>query len=110
LRRIFAPIEAIQNFSARIMFMSAMLISPLGVIEGDSLIARAETKLLRRTDKLVVSADASKSARRGSLVVCPLTRIHAPRSDRAASPDVLAMLRGVQTIVDDTGTRITEPA
>jgi DeoR family ulaG and ulaABCDEF operon transcriptional repressor len=91
------------------MFMSAMSISPLGVIEGDPLIAPAETKLLRRTDKLV-PADASKSARRGSVVVCPLTRIHAPRIDRAASPDVLAMPRGVQTIVVDAETRITEPA
>jgi DeoR family transcriptional regulator, ulaG and ulaABCDEF operon transcriptional repressor len=111
---IVAPFDddAIQHYSARIMFMSAISIGPLGVIEGDPLIARAETKLLRRADKLVVLADASKFTQRGSLVVCPLTRIHALITDRAASLEALAMLRdaGVKTIVVDPETRITEAA
>lgn len=70
---IVAPFEddAIERYSAQIMFMSASAIGPLGVIEGDPLIAGAETKLLKRADKLVVLADASKFAARGSLVVCP---------------------------------------
>jgi DeoR family ulaG and ulaABCDEF operon transcriptional repressor len=111
---IVAPFEddAIQHYSARIMFMSAISIGPLGVIEGDPLIASAETKLLRRADKLVVLADATKFAQRGSLVVCPLTRIHALITDRAAPPEALAMLReaGVQTIIVDAETRVTEAA
>ena len=75
---IVAPFDddAIQHYSARLMFMSAISIGPLGVIEGDPLIARAETKLLKRADRLVVLADASKFTARGSLVVCPLSRIH----------------------------------
>src|SRR5579863_7356078 len=111
---IVAPFDddAIQHYSARIMFMSAISIGPLGVIEGDPLIARAETKLLRRADKLVVLADASKFAKRGSLVVCPLARIHALITDRAAPPEALAMLAngGVETIVVDPETRATEAA
>jgi DeoR family ulaG and ulaABCDEF operon transcriptional repressor len=111
---IVAPFDddAIQHYSARIMFMSAISIGPLGVIEGDPLIARAETKLLRRADKLVVLADASKFTQRGSLVVCPLPRVHAVITDRAAPPEALAMLRdaGVQTIVVDLETRVTEAA
>ncbi len=111
---IVAPFDddAIQHYSARLMFMSAISIGPLGVIEGDPLIARAETKLLRRADKLVVLADASKFAQRGSLVVCPLSRIHAVITDRATPPEALAMLRdaGVQTIVVDLETRVTEAA
>ena len=67
--------DAIQHYSAARMFMSAISIGPLGVIEGDPLIARAETKLLKRADKLIVLADSSKFAPRGSLVVCPLSRI-----------------------------------
>ena len=84
----------------------------LGVIEGDPLIARAETKLLKRADKLVVLADASKFVRRGSLVVCPLPRIHALITDSAAPPEALAMLReaGVQTIVVDSEANTTEAA
>jgi DeoR family ulaG and ulaABCDEF operon transcriptional repressor len=76
------------------------------------LIARAETKLLGRADKLVVLVDASKFAKRGSLVVCPLARIHALITDRAAPPEALAMLAngGVETIVVDPETRATEAA
>jgi DeoR family ulaG and ulaABCDEF operon transcriptional repressor len=111
---IVAPFDddAIQHYSARIMFMSAISIGPLGVIEGDPLIARAETKLLRRADKLVVLADSSKFAQRGSLVVCPLTRIHALITDQAAPPEALAMLRdaGVETIVVNPEPRATEAA
>ncbi len=45
---IVSPFEedAIQHYSATRMFMSAISIGPLGVIEGDPLLARAETKLL----------------------------------------------------------------
>jgi len=111
---IVAPFDddAIQHYSARVMFMSAISIGPLGVIEGDPLIARAETKLLKRADKLVVLADSSKFAQRGSLVVCPLSRVHALVTDQAAPPEALAMLRdaGVQTIVVNPETRATEAA
>ena len=76
---IVAPFDddAIQHYSARLMFMSAISIGPLGVIEGDALIAGAEMKLLKRAEKLIVLADASKFVARGSLVVCPLSRVHA---------------------------------
>jgi DeoR family transcriptional regulator, ulaG and ulaABCDEF operon transcriptional repressor len=111
---IVAPFDddAFQHYSARLMFMSAISIGPLGVIEGDPLIARAETKLLRRADKLVVLADSSKFAQRGSLVVCPLSRIHALITDQAAPLEALAMLRdaGVETIVVNREPRATEAA
>jgi DeoR family transcriptional regulator, ulaG and ulaABCDEF operon transcriptional repressor len=74
---IVSPFEedAIQHYSATRMFMSAISIGALGVTEGDPLVARAETKLLKRADKLIVLADSSKFVSRGSLVVCPLSRI-----------------------------------
>ena len=61
---IVAPFDddAIQRYSARLMFMSAISIGPLGVIEGDALIAGAEMKLLKRAEKLIVLADASNSS------------------------------------------------
>jgi DeoR family ulaG and ulaABCDEF operon transcriptional repressor len=111
---IVAPFDddAIQHYSARIMFMSAVAIGPLGVIEGDALIARAETKLLKRAEKLVVLADASKFAARGSLVVCPLDRISTLITDWAAPSEGLAMLAeaGVETIVVEPETHSTEAA
>ena len=104
-RLIVSPFEedAIQHYSASRMFMSAVAIGPLGVIEGDPLIARAEAKLLKRADKLIVLADSSKFASRGSLVVCPLSRIAILITDRAAPAAALEMLResGVQTVLVD---------
>ena len=69
-------------------------------------------KLLKRAEKLIVLADASKFVARGSLVVCPLSRVHALITDSAASPEALAMLAdaGVQTIVVDRETPSTEAA
>jgi DeoR family transcriptional regulator, ulaG and ulaABCDEF operon transcriptional repressor len=85
--------DAIQHYSASRMFMSAISIGPLGVIEGDPLLARAESKLLKRADKLVVLADSSKFVSRGSLVVCPLSRIETLITDAAAPLAALDMLR-----------------
>jgi DeoR family ulaG and ulaABCDEF operon transcriptional repressor len=111
---IVAPFDddAIQHYSARLMFMSAISIGPLGVIEGDPLIARAETKLLKRADKLVVLADSSKFVARGSLVVCPLSRVHALITDSHAPPEARAMLNeaGVRTIVVEPEAHSTEAA
>jgi DeoR family ulaG and ulaABCDEF operon transcriptional repressor len=93
---IVSPFEedAIQHYSAARMFMSAISIGPLGVIEGDPLLARAESKLLKRADKLVVLADSSKFVSRGSLVVCPLSRVHTLITDAEAPESALEMLRG----------------
>jgi DeoR family ulaG and ulaABCDEF operon transcriptional repressor len=111
---IVAPFDddAIQHYSAQLMFMSAISIGLLGVIEGDPLIARAESKLLKRAEKLVVLADASKFAPRGSLVVCPLSRIHVLITDSAAPPEALTMLKeaGVPTVVVRPEEHSTEAA
>ncbi len=111
---IVAPFDddAIQHYAARLMFMSAMAVGPLGVIEGDPLIARAESKLLRRAEKLVVLVDGSKFAAKGSLVVCPLQRIHLLITDSSAPPEALAMLAqaGVETVIVDALAVATEAA
>jgi DeoR family transcriptional regulator, ulaG and ulaABCDEF operon transcriptional repressor len=106
-RMIVSPFEedAIQHYSATRMFMSAIAIGLRGVIEGDPLLARAESKLLKRADKLIVLIDSSKFVSRGSLVVCPLSRIHTLITDSDAPSAALDMLRdnGVQVVVVDAG-------
>jgi DeoR family ulaG and ulaABCDEF operon transcriptional repressor len=94
------------------MFMSAISIGPLGVIEGDPLLARAESKLLKRADKLIVLADSSKFVSRGSLVVCPLSRIDTLITDSDAPSDALDMLRGhgVRVVVIDAGAQTNAAA
>ena len=95
--------DAIQHYSAKFMFMSAISVGPFGIVEGDPLIARAETKLLKRADKLIVLADSSKFASRGSLVVCPLSRVDTLITETGAPSGAIEMLResGVRVIQVD---------
>jgi DeoR family transcriptional regulator, ulaG and ulaABCDEF operon transcriptional repressor len=83
------------------MFMSCYAVTQMGVVEGDPLIARAEAKLLTRAEQLVVLADSSKFEARGSMAVCPLSRIHTLITDDAAPKAMLEQLqgRGVNIIV-----------
>ncbi|MBK6468229.1 MAG: DeoR/GlpR transcriptional regulator [Rhodobacter sp.] len=87
--------DAIQHFAASKMFMSCYAITPLGVIESDPLIARAEAKLLSRTENLVVVADSSKFEARGNMVVCPLSRVSTVVTDTGAPPQMVDHLRSV---------------
>ena len=93
--------DAIQHYTASKMFMSCYSISPFGIIEGDPLIARAEAKLLSRTDKLIVIADSSKFEQRGSMAVCPLSRVHTLVTDDAAPAAALDLVRqaGVTVVI-----------
>jgi len=93
--------DAIQHYAADIMFMSCASLGPLGVIEGDPLIARAEVKLLKRAHKLVVLVDSSKFEPRGAIVVCPLSRVATVVTDDAAPQEAIAMLRsaGIEVIL-----------
>lgn len=91
---ILSPFEddAIQNLHATAMFMSAAAITPLGVVEADPLVARAEAKLLSRTERLIVLADSTKFEPRGSLVVCPLARVTTLVTDDQISEAALTMM------------------
>ena len=93
--------DAIQHYSAARMFMSCYAVSPLGIIEGDPLIARAEAKLLSRAEQLVVLADSSKFEQRGSMAVCPLSRVHTLITDDAAPSSALDAVRqaGVKVMI-----------
>ncbi|MGL4237751.1 DeoR/GlpR family DNA-binding transcription regulator [Tabrizicola sp.] len=95
--------DAIQHFAASKMFMSCYSITPLGVIESDPLVARAEAKLLSRTEKLVVVVDSTKFEARGNMVVCPLSRVSTLVTDTGAPPHMVDHLRqsGVEVILID---------
>ncbi len=93
--------DATQHYTASKMFMSCYSFGPLGVIEGDPLIARAEAKLLDRADRLIVLADSSKFETRGNMAVCPLSRVHTLITDAAAPVAILDVIRraGVNVVV-----------
>lgn len=111
---VLSPFEddAIRNLHATTMFMSAAAITPLGLVEADPLIARAEAKLLSRTDRLIVLADSGKFEPKGSLVVCPLARVSTVVTDDGASEAALGMLEaaGIEVIVVPLGTKVASAA
>ena len=85
--------DSIQRYTASKMFMSAMSVGPLGLIEGDPLIARAESKLLNRATDLIALADSTKFEARGSMAVAPLARIKILITDEGAPVSAIDMLR-----------------
>jgi DeoR family ulaG and ulaABCDEF operon transcriptional repressor len=102
--------DAIQHYSGAKMFMSCASISPLGLVEGDPLIARAEAKLLRRAQDLVVLADFSKFTARGAITVCPLSRVSKLITDDRAPRAAIEMCQAagidVTIVTLDAGGRI----
>ncbi len=95
--------DAIQHFAASKMFMSCYSITPLGLIESDPLVARAEAKLLNRTEKLIVVVDSTKFEPQGNMVVCPLARVTTLVTDTGAPQQMVDHLRqqGVEVILID---------
>ncbi len=100
---IVSPYEddTLRNHYASWMFMGAQGLVPLGLMEGDPLLIRAEQKLVDRAEKLVVLVDSSKFRNRGGLILCPLDRIDCVITDSEAPPEALEMLAnaGVNTII-----------
>jgi DeoR family transcriptional regulator, ulaG and ulaABCDEF operon transcriptional repressor len=100
---IVSPFEddAVQHYTATKMFMSAISIGPFGLVEADPLMARAEAKLMKRADELIVLLDSSKLRRQGNIVVCPLSRISTLITDDGASEAALEPIRaaGVDVIL-----------
>lgn len=104
---ILSPFEndVTRNFYARRMFMGAQGIGPLGLMEADPLLIRAEEKLMGQADELVVLVDSSKFSQRSSLVLCGLERINTLITDEGITDKAAAMLEAadVKVIVAQTG-------
>jgi DeoR family ulaG and ulaABCDEF operon transcriptional repressor len=81
-----------RHFYAKRMFMGCRGLGPLGLMEGDPLLAQAEQKLLGQAEDLIVLCDSTKFAARSSLLLCPLTRIHTVITDDGISDRDAQML------------------
>ena len=103
--------DAIQHFAASKMFMSCYALTPMGVIESDPLVARAEAKLLSRTEKLILLVDSSKFEARGNMVVCPLSRVATVITDPGIPRSMQEHLsaQGVEVLVA-TGAELKQSA
>lgn len=104
---VLSPYERdtmLDHYYAARIFTGAMAIRAQGLIEGDPLLIKAEQKLLHQAEELIVLVDGSKFAARGSLILCPLSRIGLVITDTSAPPEAVAALRdaGVRVTVVDT--------
>ena len=104
---ILSPFEndVTRNFYARRMFMGAQGIGPLGLMEADPLLIRAEEKLMGQADELIVLVDSTKFEQRSSLVLCSLDRVSTLITDEGISDKAAAMLDAadVKLIVAQSG-------
>ena len=101
---IVSPFEndVIQNHYASKMFIGAVAISPLGLLESDPLLVRAEIKLIKQAEELIVLVDSSKFvSKRAGLIVCPLSRVRTLITDDGASDETVEALRaqGIEVII-----------
>lgn len=96
--------DVIQNHYAGKMFIGACAVSPQGLLESDPLLVRAEIKLMKQADQVIVLVDSSKFlSRRAGLIVCPLTRVSKLITDRGVAAQTVEMLRaqGIDVIIVD---------
>lgn len=97
--------DATGHFWAKRMFMGCHGLGPVGVMEVDPLLIRAEEKLMARADELVILADSTKFKNRSSLVLCPLERVHTIITDDGITDKDAGMIEaaGVRLVAVSTG-------
>ena len=98
---ILSPFEddTIERFVASKFFIGARAITQHGLMQTDPLLIRAEQKLLRQAETVIVVADSSKFRNRGSLILCPLERIDTLITDDGIEP-------GAHKMLTDAGTKV----
>ncbi|MBI2255612.1 MAG: DeoR/GlpR transcriptional regulator [Proteobacteria bacterium] len=100
---ILSPFEddAIERFVASKVFLGARAITQHGLMQTDPLLIRAEQKLIRQAEKVIVLVDSSKFRNRGSLILCPLERINTLITDDGIESGTKKMLEdaGIEVIV-----------
>ncbi|WP_459850398.1 DeoR/GlpR family DNA-binding transcription regulator [Dongia sp. agr-C8] len=100
---ILSPFEddTIERFIASKIFIGARAITQHGLMQTDPLLIRAEQKLIRQAEQMIVLTDSSKFSNRGSLILCPLERIHTIVTDDGVESGTHKMLTdaGIRVIV-----------
>lgn len=93
--------DTIQHYHGTMMFMGTPGIGDYGVMESDPLLVRAELKLKKQADKLVVLADSSKIGARSNMIVCPLADVDVLITDKGISKKNRVMFEreGIDVIV-----------
>jgi DeoR family ulaG and ulaABCDEF operon transcriptional repressor len=92
--------DTIQQYHGRKMFMGTPGISEQGVTESDPLLIRAEQKLRKQSDLLIVLADSSKLGKRSNFIFCPLSDVDVLITDSNADAEMIRQFeaQGVEVI------------
>jgi DeoR family transcriptional regulator, ulaG and ulaABCDEF operon transcriptional repressor len=85
--------DTIENFRAEKMFTGCFGINRFGLMETDPQIAQSHSRLLRRTEKVIVMVDSSKLERRSSMIVAGLDRVSILITDEGATDEQLSLFR-----------------
>lgn len=96
--------DPIEYYHATKMFMGTPGISRFGVMESDTLLIRAEQKLRKQADSLIILADATKVGARSNFIFTQLEHVEALITDSQADEKVLTELsrEGVDIIIADS--------
>jgi DeoR family ulaG and ulaABCDEF operon transcriptional repressor len=100
---IFSPFsdDVLEGFWGHRVFTGCYGVNRFGIMEADPLIVQAHTKLLKRSQNVVVMADSSKLRRRSSMIIAALQSVTTLVTDDGASAEELHAFKaaGVEVIV-----------
>jgi DeoR family ulaG and ulaABCDEF operon transcriptional repressor len=100
---VLSPFEndTIESFWGNKLFVGCYGLNRFGMMEADPLIVQAQTKLLKRSEHVIVMADSSKLRRKSAMIVAGLDRINTIVTDDGAKAEELEDFRnaGIKVIV-----------
>jgi len=100
---VLSPFEndTIESFWGNKLFVGCYGLNRFGMMEADPLIVQAQTKLLKRSEHVIVMADSSKLRRKSAMIVAGLDRINTIVTDDGAKPEELEEFQsaGIKVIV-----------
>lgn len=92
--------DVTDRFHARRLFMGAQGVNAMGTMEVDPLIARAEQRLIRQADEVVVMVTSGKLRRTAPLIACPLDKVSTLITDEGVREEECAVLEAAGVTVE----------
>lgn len=93
--------DSTKHYNCSKMFIDALGVGELGVMEADPTLIRAQHKLRQQAEKLILLANSSKLGMRSNFVFIPLSELDVLITDSGAEPSLVKLLKnqGVEVII-----------